>query len=395
MKYNILLIDDEPEFLEVVKEKLLSYDYQVITASNGVEGLRKAQEGDPDLIILDIMLPGMDGFELCHRLRNMPLTAHLPILILSAKGRESDRSTGLKLGADEYLTKPVPLPQLAACVEKLLARRRAAPTERAKSIAFIGSQGGVGTSTVVVNVAVAIAQRGSSVILVDLCPYPGNVPLLLALKQEHTIADLLKSPERSIKCDRLEALLTVHQTGVRVLSCQQSQEEYDEISPSDLVTLLEELHTMAHYLLIDMPADLNDVTRAALRKCDLVTVVVDSETLGGIEFTVSFLAKLGIAPERLGAVLIDRARLFPEAELTAIDSGRRSLVNVPLWGIIPYDVKTCFEAEERRIPAILAEPNCPMVSSLIKLADQLVSQKGLAPGHHISGYLSFGSPQRE
>jgi two-component system cell cycle response regulator len=79
----------------------------VLTATNGLTGLRKALEENPDLILLDVMLPGLDGFEVCHRLRSEPKTAHLPILMLSAKGQDSDRVAGLRVGANEFLNKPI------------------------------------------------------------------------------------------------------------------------------------------------------------------------------------------------------------------------------------------------------------------------------------------------
>lgn len=98
--------------------------YNVATASNGMTGLRMAQEDTPDLLILDVMLPGIDGFEICSRLRNGPQTAKLPIIMLSAKGQEADKTTGLKVGADEYLTKPVDRAVLLEKVTALLAKER-------------------------------------------------------------------------------------------------------------------------------------------------------------------------------------------------------------------------------------------------------------------------------
>ena len=93
------------------------------TASNGMTGLRMVKENPPDLLILDVMLPGLDGFEICSRLRNEPPTARLPIIMLSAKGQETDRETGLKVGANEYLTKPVNRELLLETISKLLSER--------------------------------------------------------------------------------------------------------------------------------------------------------------------------------------------------------------------------------------------------------------------------------
>ena len=101
----------------------------MLTAANGVEGLKMALEKKPDILVLDVMLPGMDGFELCDRLRNEASTAKLPILMLSVKGRESDRDMGLKVGADEYLTKPTDPAELVACVGRLLESKGTAQME--------------------------------------------------------------------------------------------------------------------------------------------------------------------------------------------------------------------------------------------------------------------------
>lgn len=109
----------------------------MLTATNGVEGLKKAQQEEPDLLILDVLLPGMDGFELCHRLKNAPATAKLPILILSAKARESDRKMGLAVGADQYLTKPAGPAELASNVGQLLKGKGAEPTERGHATEYL------------------------------------------------------------------------------------------------------------------------------------------------------------------------------------------------------------------------------------------------------------------
>lgn len=96
--------------------------YEVITASNGLQGLIKAQKDQPDLIVLDVMLPGIDGFEVCSRLRVDPRTSSIPIIMLSAKGQDSDRTTGLTVGALDYLTKPIQnsvlISKIAAALEK-------------------------------------------------------------------------------------------------------------------------------------------------------------------------------------------------------------------------------------------------------------------------------------
>lgn len=123
MAEKILIVEDDPAALRLVSFTLESAGYQVVTAVNGVEGLRKAQEETPDLMVLDVMLPGIDGFEVCHRLRSDPATSQgrLPILMLSAKSQEADRAMGEKVGADLYLPKPAAPEEIMAAVRGLLS----------------------------------------------------------------------------------------------------------------------------------------------------------------------------------------------------------------------------------------------------------------------------------
>lgn len=125
MDKKILVIEDDPSVLRLIECTLRQEGCQVLTATNGLTGIRAARNEGPDLVVLDIMLPGMDGFEICHRLRAEPETAQLPILILSAKDHEADRATGLKVGADDYLTKPANPSEIVNRVEILLAKTTA------------------------------------------------------------------------------------------------------------------------------------------------------------------------------------------------------------------------------------------------------------------------------
>ena len=132
MAKKILIIEDDPATQRLVDYSLKQEGYQIITASNGLEGIRKALKESPDLIILDVMLPGMDGFEICYRLRSEPATANLPILMFSAKAQEIDKDTGIKVGADDYLTKPSAPSDIVNHVEKLLAKKKSGVTSREK-----------------------------------------------------------------------------------------------------------------------------------------------------------------------------------------------------------------------------------------------------------------------
>ena len=121
MAKKIFIIEDDRSAIRLIEYVLQQAGYEVVTATDGVEGLRRATSEHPDLIILDIMLPGLDGFEVCHRMRQRSETANIPILIISAKARQDDKDTGFRVGADDYLTKPAEPAEILAKVETLLA----------------------------------------------------------------------------------------------------------------------------------------------------------------------------------------------------------------------------------------------------------------------------------
>ena len=124
MKSKILIVDDEPDALEVLGFKLREAGFTPIFAKDGQRALAAARDERPDLIVLDLMLPEVDGLEVCKILRRDPATASIPILMLTARAAEMDRVLGLELGADDYVTKPFSPRELVLRIRKLLARNQ-------------------------------------------------------------------------------------------------------------------------------------------------------------------------------------------------------------------------------------------------------------------------------
>ena len=133
-KIQVLVVDDEPRYLKLVGYNLEAAGYEVITAANGEEALSLVAQKIPDLIILDIRLPGIDGYEVCTRVREF---SSVPIIMLTAKGEEREKVQGLRLGADDYVTKPFGAEELMARVETVLRRSRI-PEVAARPVFNIG-----------------------------------------------------------------------------------------------------------------------------------------------------------------------------------------------------------------------------------------------------------------
>jgi DNA-binding response OmpR family regulator len=160
---KILVVDDEPTLVATLKYNLEREGYEVVTASDGESGLEAARAKRPDLVILDLMLPGMSGLEVCRSLRR---ESSAPVLMLTARGTETDKVVGLELGADDYVTKPFSMPEVLARVRALLRRSRAAPD---------GAEEAVVTGDLRVDVARREASRGG----IPLSLKPKEFDLLL------------------------------------------------------------------------------------------------------------------------------------------------------------------------------------------------------------------------
>ncbi len=178
MAERILVVDDDPDALAVIRLMLQRRGYDVITAPGGAEALEILAGDLPELVLLDLMMPFMDGFEVCSRLKSDARTVSLPIIMLTAKAQMSAHAQGLSLGVDGYVTKPVHPDELVSHIRTVLdrvAKTRAYQDPKGVVIGCLGVKGGLGVTTTAVNIALALAARGR-VALVD---FSGDAVLCL------------------------------------------------------------------------------------------------------------------------------------------------------------------------------------------------------------------------
>lgn len=131
---SIFAVDDEEDILELIRHNLTREGFQVTTAANGENAVKAITQHSPDLILLDLMLPGINGLEVCRSLKKENKTADIPIVMLTAKGEESDIITGLELGADDYITKPFSMKVLIARIHAILRRKNRPPADKNAAI---------------------------------------------------------------------------------------------------------------------------------------------------------------------------------------------------------------------------------------------------------------------
>lgn len=364
---KILVVDDDPAGQRLIKYMLTPEGYDVITASNGILGLQMATQQSPDLVLLDIMLPGIDGFEVCRRLREGSNTADISIVMLSGKAQETDRDTGLKMGADAYLIKPVDRQELIDTVSKLVnEKNQVAKQRQGKIITLIGARGGVGTSTITTNVSVALAGKGYSTLLVDLSPSFSILADTLGLTVEQSAAGLFKGTGGVISSGTIKELIVDHPSGVKLLWADVFPEEYGSINRENIDTLLQETGNLSDFVIVDVPASPSDHAVAALTAADTVILVAGAarESLERIDTSVSRLSRFGINSEKIRLVLVDRSGNTNDRSIS-------SAGGLPVLGFIHYCDNECAEAEAKNTPVILNAPLSKIAEDIYKIAIKL------------------------
>ncbi len=315
---KILVVDDDPSALKLIGYTLRREGYEVTTAADGMEALTLTRHERFDLIILDIMMPGMDGYEVCRRLRANPQTATVPVLMLTARSMVKDKVSGFRSGTDEYLTKPILPHELVSRVKALLLRASLsqAGTQRppGRTLALIGAKGGVGTTTLAVNLASLLAHDGQVVLLADLSPAPLASMHMLDVEPSQGLPALLREERPDLSARRLEPLLVEVAGGLRVLPSPPSGCIPSLVhDAANLATLHSQLASLAEVLVLDLGCALSLPTSALLGQVDRAVLVSESTRLG--------LALLQEGWQRLAPLLPDRAR----AELVMVNRTREAV----------------------------------------------------------------------
>ncbi len=374
MGKKLLLVDDDRDMLKLLGLAFHRKGFEVIGAENGEAGLRKAREENPDVIILDVMLPDISGLEICRRLHEDVATASLPVLLLSARGQTVDKLAGFQAGAEDYVTKPFDMPELVARIELILARADQKKGPSGRVITFVGAKGGVGTSTVAVNVAIALLNRGKSVVIADFHPYLGTICLQLGLSPRRTLSDLFALAPDRLNERAVNLSLEPHHSGLRVLAAPNLPLLAEpEVGMAE--NLFESLRLMGEFVVIDAPPH-SSLSQVALARSDVIAVVAEPQTVSVscAATTLSFLKSLGVKGEWVGLVLVNRSRsalsLAPADVHKALDAG--------ILGVIPSAEDACLAAERQKTPLVTAQPEQLASSAFYGLADRLMANRVVA-----------------
>ncbi len=384
MSEKILIIDDDLDTLRLVGLMLQRQGYQISAATNGQQGLDKAFDEDPDLILLDIMMPGMDGYEVTRRLRRNPSTMETPILMFTAKTQLDDKVIGFEVGANDYLTKPTHPSELQARVKTLLSRagekKSAAASTGEESqgytIGVLGARGGLGTTTVAVNLAASLYNRvPSDILLAELLPGQGALALDLGVDGARGLTDLLAiSKLNEITRDRVRASLVGHASGVKLFLASDRPRDMQLINQlANYETITKKLAGLARFLTLDMGMGLQPFADKVLPLCNEVIVVIEGNpnTIVHAKALIADIAAMGISRNCIHVVLNNRVRSDTQLPTSQVQA---KLEHEIITTLTPAP-ELFAQATRTQTPAVLCQPESLTARQIMKVVDLLLERE--------------------
>ncbi len=379
--YRILIVDDDVDALRLVGMMLEREGYQILAAASGQQAIDKAIGEKPDLIILDVMMPGIDGYQVAVQLRKHPETQTIPILMFTAKSTVSDKVAGFQAGADDYLTKPIHRAELVTRIRALLQRKQrgdaeAAGVGRGRAIGFLPSKGGLGTSTLTLNVALELQKMyvHKKVILVELRDGNGTLALQLGMTVPGVIQALAEKPLSTLTKDSLTDRTVLHPSGLHLL--------LSTVSPAGLGPrltrefsriVLRYLLADYDYVILDLPPALDEATGEALRMANDIILTLEANRIGMLmaQTMLDSLDRQNIGAYKAKVVLINR--IPAAASLNRMDI--ETSLQHPMICSIPPTPDLAYESIQSGRPMVLIQPSS-LVAQQVRLIVQTIAGKG-------------------
>lgn len=379
MGQRILVVDDDIDTLRLVGIVLERQGYVIGAADSGERAIQKALDAPPDLIILDVMMPDISGFEVAKKLRSHETTKTIPIIMFTAKTQVDDKVRGFDAGADAYLTKPTQPRELLAQVKALLARTEATrevvnTVPRGFLIGILAPKGGLGVSSAAINLGLSMHQiTQEKVTVADLNPGSGDIGISLGYTDHIGITNLLKADAASITASDVKDELVKHVSGIHLLlSPQRPQDAIFASKIEQYQTIVQQLPFLAKYTILDLGSALPPLTQAVLDQCDEILLLVEPSH-AGITHTKMMLDSLnfaGISQARVHLILLNRQRTNTQLSWTDVQEA----LDMEIATVITPAPDLAYRSREDHRPMIMLQPESLTAEQYSKLAALLIKE---------------------
>ena len=380
MPEKILVVDDDVDTLRLVGLMLQRQGYQIVAANNGTQALSLAQNENPDLILLDIMMPDMDGYEVTRRLRSSAATASTPIIMFTAKSQVDDKVAGFEAGVDDYLTKPTQPRELFAHVKAVLARggksrpskpMESTPRERGHVIGVLAAKGGLGVSTMAVNVGVSLRIRTRrDVVIAEYRPGDGSIALDLGYLQPDGLERLLLKKADEITPKDIETALALHKSEVRLLLATYKPSDAKNVVMVDKFEAITRLLAyMGQFIVLDLGHSITPITDKVLPFCDELILVLEPSpyVLQRTQLLMDELAQKGFGEGRVNAVLYTRQRSELQLTLPIVQQQFKHPISV----VFTPAPELVYQSARANTPLVIQHPDNLTTQQFYKLADNI------------------------
>jgi pilus assembly protein CpaE len=380
MAAKILVVDDDPNVQRLLSYTLKQEGYEVVMAADGAEGFRLWGAEGPALILLDVMLPKLDGYQVATKIRAEEVDAHVPIIMLTAEAEVEQKIRGLRAGADDYLVKPFHPAELLARIKSLLARF--APKDLLVGrpplghvLAFYGAKGGVGTTTIAINVAIALQRElGRRVCLVDANLQFGDHRVFLDLGLDRkSIVDAVSAP--TIDADLLRGVLVEHDSKIDLLLAPPTPEQAELVTKEHLTQVIDVLRGLYDYVVVDVDKRLDDMNLGVFDAAEQLFVVLtaDLSCLKNVRLVLETLAHIGYEGDRVKLVL-NRSNAFTGINAKTAEGALRHPIDLQVLN----EYRGAISALNSGAPVMSTKADSPLGRSFHDLARAI--DRGLASG---------------
>lgn len=382
MSQKILAIDDHPDTVRLIKMALERHGYSTIVALSGEEGLRLAREERPDLILLDMMMPEMDGVTVCQQIRQDPYLRDVPVIMFTAKTQVLDKKVSFEAGADDYLTKPTPPRELLERVQALLARRQRQtsnlqrsgvspmhPAPDSQFMTVIGSRGGAGATTLALNLAVTMGDMGQNTVLVDLDTRQGHLALYLGRENPPDLLQWLSLPPREIEAQMEDVLLPYNESLHLLLTRPHLDPQDATLHIPQAAALSTILRKSQRSVVLDLGSNLGEAVYPLLQQSDRILICTAPEK-AAIHGAKAILNHLHRVPGYKGHTEIIMLCLDSQQEppRTSVEE----FLGAPLLDVIQLDSQRLSWAVNRGLPLVHTHGSEQATGQFQALARRLV-----------------------